>query len=111
MLGQDRRSNNERRETIRYPISVDIEWEVNSVRLPGTLSDVSFDGCFVLSSGEVTDGDLIRIFVPLADGMKVQFGGKIANHVFEIGFGVRFEPLSAAQRKVLVDLVKAAEQP
>lgn len=108
MLGQDRRSNNERRETIRYPISVDVEWEVGSGRSPGTLSDVSFDGCFVLSSGEVTDGDVIRIFVPLADGMKVQFGGKIANHVFEIGFGVKFEQLSAAQRDLLVNLVKAS---
>ncbi len=111
MLGEDRRSGTERRETNRYPISVDIEWEVNSVRLSGTLSDVSFDGCFVLSSGEVDDGFLIRIFVPLADGMKVQFSGKVANHVFEIGFGVRFDHLSAAQRKVLVNLVKAAEQP
>ena len=109
MVREDRRSGTERRETNRYPISVDIEWEVNSVRLPGTMSDVSFDGCFVLSSGEVEDGSVIRIFVPLADGMKVQFGGTIANHVFEIGFGVRFEQLSAAQRKVLVNLVKAAE--
>ena len=109
MLGQDRRSGTERRETIRYPVSIDVEWEVNSTRLAGTLSDVSFDGCFVLSSGEVKDGDQIRIFVPLADGMKVQFGGKIANYVFEIGFGVRFDQLSADQRKVLVNLVKATE--
>ncbi len=110
MLGKDRRSGTERRETNRYPVSVDVEWEVNSLRLPGTLSDVSFDGCFVLSSGEVEDGSIIRLFVPLADGMKVQFGGKIANHVFEIGFGVRFDHLSAAQRKVLVNLVKDAEK-
>ena len=34
--------------------------------------------------------------------MKVQFGGKIANHVFEIGFGVKFDQLSAPQRDLLV---------
>ena len=110
MSGEDRRSGTERRETNRYPVSVNIEWEVNTIRLPGTLSDVSFDGCFVLSSGEVTDGDTIRIFVPLADGMKVQFGGKITNHVFEIGFGVKFDQLSTAQRELLVNLVKASEK-
>lgn len=109
MSGQDKRNDGERRDTGRYPITFDIEWEVNSVRLAGMLSDVSFDGCFVLSSGEVSEGDLIRIFVPLDDGMQAQFNGTIANQVFDIGFGVRFDHLSAAQRKVLVNLVKAEE--
>ncbi len=110
MAVEENLEDNERRETSRYPLTVDIEWEVDSVRLPGTMSDVSFDGCFVLSSGKVNEGDLIRIYVPLDDGMKVQFNGKIANQVFEIGFGVRFDQLSSAQRKVLVNLVKAAER-
>jgi len=110
MNAQDRRSGVERRGTNRYPVSVDVEWEVNTTRQPGTLSDVSFDGCFILSSGEVEDGDLVRVFIPLADGMKVQFGGKIANHVFEIGFGVKFDQLSSAQRDLLAGLVRMAEE-
>ncbi len=109
MSVQDRRSGQERRGTNRYPISIDIEWETTGQRQPGTISDVSFDGCFILSSGEVEDGEVARIFVPLADGMKVQFGGKIANHVFEIGFGVKFDQLSAAQRDLLVKLVRESE--
>src|SRR5437016_603524 len=94
----DRRSGNERRGSNRYPITLDIEWEGSAGRLSGTVSDVSLDGCFVLSSGDVEDGDIVNVFIPLADGMKVQFAGKVANHVFEIGFGVRFEQLSAGQR-------------
>lgn len=109
MSVQDRRSGQERRGTNRYPISIDIEWETTGARQPGSISDVSFDGCFILSSGEVEDGDTARIFVPLADGMKVQFGGKIANHVFEIGFGVKFDQLSVAQRDLLVKLVRESE--
>lgn len=109
-MSQDRRSGQERRGTNRYPISVDIEWETIDGRKPGSLSDVSFDGCFVLSSGDVTDTEPVRIFVPLADGMKVQFNGTIANHVIEIGFGVRFDALSAAQRELLVKLVRQAER-
>ncbi len=110
MNAQDRRSGMERRGTNRFPVNFDVEWEITTTRHPGTLSDVSFDGCFILSSGEVEDGDTVRVFIPLADGMKVQFGGKVANHVFEIGFGVKFDQLSAAQRDLLVDLVRSSEQ-
>ena len=75
--------------------------------MPGSISDVGLDGCFVLSSGDVNDGDPVKIFVPLADGMKVEFTGRVANHVFEIGFGVKFDRLSEAQRELLVKLVQS----
>ena len=109
MAIQDRRSGTERRETNRFAISIDVEWESAAGRLPGTISDVSFDGCFILSSGNIDDGTIVRIFIPLADGMKVQFGGKVANHVFEIGFGVKFDPLSGPQRELLLKLVRATD--
>lgn len=109
MSVHDRRSGQERRGTNRYGVTVDVEWETTAGRKPGSISDVSFDGCFVLSSGDVEDGEPARIFVPLADGMKVQFNGKVANHVFEIGFGLRFDSLSSAQRELLVELVRNAE--
>jgi hypothetical protein len=103
---QDRRSGNERRSSNRFPVEVDIEWESGGIRLSGTINDVSLDGCFVLGPGEVNDGEAVKLFVPLADGMKVQFDGTVANSVFEIGFGVRFATLNAAQRDVLMQLVR-----
>jgi len=109
MESRDRRSGVERRSSNRYPVEMDVEWEGSQGRQPGTLSDVSLDGCFVLSSGDIEDGATVKIFVPLADGMKVQFEGKVANHVYEIGFGVRFSALSAAQRDLLVQLVQKSE--
>ena len=75
-------------------------------RQPGTLSVVSLDGCFVLSDGDVVDGDPVKIFIPLADGMKVEFTGRVINHVVEIGFGARFDKISAAQRDLLASLVQ-----
>jgi len=42
--------------------------------------------------------------------MKVQYTGKVANSVAEIGFGVRFDQLTAAQREVLVRLVKSSRE-
>ena len=107
MFTNDRRSGVERRATNRYPVEVDVEWAGSNGRLPGSISDVGLVGCFVLSSGDVNDGDPVKIFVPLADGMKVEFTGRVANHVFEIGFGVKFDRLSEAQRELLVKLVQS----
>jgi hypothetical protein len=107
---QDRRSGNERRSSNRFPVEADVEWEASGERRTGTLSDVSLDGCFVLGPGEVNDGDAVKLFIPLADGMKVQFDGTVANNVFEIGFGVRFARLNAAQRELLAKLVHAGEK-
>ena len=108
---RDRRSGHERRgASNRYPLEVDVEWEGPSGYFPGRISDISLDGCFVLSSGDIEDGDDVKIFVPFADGMSVQFDGKVANHVYEIGFGVRFEQLSDTQRDLLTQLVKRSEE-
>lgn len=106
---RDRRSGLERRASNRYSIELEIEWEGAGERLPGTISDISIDGCFILSAGEINDGDIVKLFVPLADGMKAQFEGKVANHVYEIGFGVRFEQLTTAQRDVLMKIVRESE--
>ena len=110
MNTQDRRDGADRRTTDRFAVSIEVEWETSSTRQPGAMSDVSFDGCFILSSGEVEDGEIAKVFIPLEDGMKVQFDGKVANHVHEIGFGVKFDPLSSAQRSLLVALVRKAEE-
>src|SRR6188508_33846 len=109
MSMHDRRSGKERRGSNRYPVAVDVKWQGSSGRATGSMSDVSLYGCFILSSGDVNDGDPIRLFVPLSDGMKVEFSGAVANHVVEIGFGLRFDQLSAAQRDVLTRLVRENE--
>ena len=98
---RDRRSGRERRHEKRYNINLEIEWEGLIGRKTGTISDISKQGCFVLCSGDVEDGESVKIFLPLADGMKVQFWGEVVNHVFEIGFAARFVELSEAQKDFL----------
>ena len=101
----DRRIGNERRIEPRYSVNIDIEWEDDGGRKKGTINDISREGCFVLCSGEVEDGDKIRIFFPLSDGMKVQFLSEVVNHTYEIGFGVRFVQLGAAQKSFLSEFI------
>src|SRR5215204_488997 len=102
----DRRTGGERRTAPRYSVNINVEWETSAGgRQKGTVNDISHEGCFVLCSGEVEDGERVLIFFPLSDGMKVQFTSEVVNHTYEIGFGIRFTELSAAQQDFLSKLI------
>lgn len=105
MTISDRRSGTDRRTVERRNVSIDVEWEDIRGRHAGTLSDLSEAGCFVLSSGEVNRGDLIRILLPLGDGMKVQIQGEVRNQVYEIGFALKFADPTEAQVDVITGLM------
>ena len=104
-MANDRRSGGERRNDDRHNIKIDVEWEGLIGRKEGTISDISVNGCFVLCSGEVEDGENIKIFVPLNGGRKIQFWGEVVNHFPEIGFAVRFIELTEAQKDFLTKFV------
>lgn len=97
----DRRRGQERRAVERFNVNIEIEWEGLIGRKSGTISDISPIGCFVLCSGEVEDGENVKIFFPLTDGRKIQLWGEVSNHVFEIGFAIKFIELSEAQQEFL----------
>jgi len=97
----DRRAGRERRSVERFNVNIEVEWEGLIGRKPGSISDISPIGCFVLCSGEVEDGENVKIFFPLTDGRKIQFWGEVSNHVFEIGFAVKFIEMSDAQKEFL----------
>ena len=105
MAELDRRKNDERRNSKRYEVHIDIQWETHYGRRAGTLSDISEQGCFVLTSAEMSDGELARIYVPRSDGGDVEFLGQVANSVTDIGFGVHFMSLSDAQKEFLTSFV------
>ena len=54
-------------------------------------------GCFLLSGGEVDDGEAVRIFFPTIEGKSVPVSGDIVNHVFEVGFAIKFIDLTDSQ--------------
>lgn len=101
MTNTDRRGGGDRRAVERFNVNIEVEWEGLIGRKDGTISDISPIGCFVLSSGEVEDGENVKIFLPLTDGRKIQFWGEVSNHVFEIGFAIKFIELSDAQKEFL----------
>ena len=106
MANTDRRAGKERRSVERFNVNIEVEWEGLIGRKAGTIGDISAIGCFVLCSGEVEDGENVKIFFPLNDGRTIQFWGEVSNHVFEIGFAVKFIEMSDAQKEFLDVLVK-----
>src|SRR5687768_8124564 len=102
----DRRKGQDRRGNRRYAVNLELEWESHGGRRDGTLSDISGDGCFVLSGADVADGELVKVFIPMTDGTKVELLGQVANSVDEIGFAVHFISLSDTQKEFLSSLVE-----
>ncbi len=96
-MKSDRRSGADRRRSLRHQMLLELEFESPDVRHSGTLSDISREGCFIMSGALTHDGDPIRIYIPLGTGMSVEYLGEVANQVLEIGFAVRFGHLTAAQ--------------
>jgi len=105
MAELDRRKSDERRTTKRYAVSIDVEWECHHGRKKGTLSDISEKGCFVLTNVDISDGELVKVYIPLSDGMQVEFMGQVANFVYEIGFAVHFLSLTDSQKEFLQNFV------
>ncbi len=101
----DRRSGSDRRSQNRFSVKIETEWEGMVGRKTGTISDITSQGCFVLCSGDVQDGENVKIFFPLTDGRKIQFWGEVINHVLEIGFAIRFIEISDAQKDFLEKFV------
>ncbi|REJ78301.1 MAG: PilZ domain-containing protein [Acidobacteria bacterium] len=109
-MTKDRRKGTERRSVKRHDVTIDIEWEGVGRREEGVLGDISEKGCFVLGSGNVANGEVVNIFVPISDGMKIQFTGEVVNHVVEIGFGMRFTGLNSAQKELLHRILEEAQK-
>lgn len=101
----DRRKGKERRQHARYAVRIDVDWENPVGRHRAKVSDVSLTGCFLLSSGEVDDGQIVKLYFPLSNDRKALFWGKIVNHVFDVGFGLKFVAVTDAQQSLLKRLI------
>ncbi|CAN5523749.1 hypothetical protein BH18ACI3_BH18ACI3_04070 [soil metagenome] len=101
MSTMDRRSGQERRTAERFKLTLDVQWESMTGRRTGTLSDISSKGCFILSAGQVHDGEIVKIFLPFSDGTSIPLLGEVRNYVSEIGFAMRFMDLTGPQTDFL----------
>jgi hypothetical protein len=80
----------DRRVAPRVRVNLAARWEGVLGRLEGWVSDLSRSGCFILTAGEVLEGELIRVEIQLPTEGWIYLWGEVVNRAAEIGFGVRF---------------------
>lgn len=105
-----KKKTTDRRIDPRAPINLGISWEGYIGPRKGTVSDISTGGCFVLCSGEVLDGQRVKISIKLPKGKAIYLWGEVVNHVDDIGFAVRFVGIGEGEKKFLSKLVDRAFQ-
>ena len=95
----------DRRSEERYIVTLDIYWQGSNGRFQGTISDINWSGCFILSGENPSKGETVHIFFPAPGGLRVQVTGVVTNHTEEIGFGLKFVELNEAQWNLLDNLI------
>ena len=106
----ERRTGKDRRRYARHAVRIDVEWENPTGKRAARISDVSVSGCFLLTAGEVDDGQIVKVLFPLSNGNRALFWGKIVNHVFEVGFAVKFVGLTDVQDSLLKRMIQNLEK-
>ena len=69
------------------------------------ICDISITGCMVLSGGDVTAGELIRVEIQFPNGEQSFQWGEVAYPVPEIGFALRFTDLNEEETNKLQNLI------
>jgi len=91
----------ERRRYRRASRLLEIRWEDLSGKYNARVTDISPDGCYIESIGQVTVGQQIRFEIQLPTGSWMPIRGEVVNHQPNLGFGVRFIALTEEEKKVL----------
>ncbi len=104
------RKEKERRVAERVPVDLAVEWEGEKGRCKGSISELSTEGCFVLGSGEVSDGELIRLEIAMPRKKVMVLWGEVRNHLDEIGFGMKFTNTGDLETKRLKRMVQRARE-
>ena len=79
----------ERRSANRLRTDINVRWETLKTQGRGLVCDLSSSGCFILSGGEVTRGELARLDLPVSDEILTVWG-TVVYTISEMGFAVRF---------------------
>ena len=97
--------NEDRRQARRVRVNFPARWEGLMAQNEASISDISITGCMVLSGGDVTEGELIRLEVQFPNGEWAFQWGEVAYPVPEIGFALRFTELTDQEKDRLQNLI------
>ncbi len=94
----------ERRTAERVRIALNARWEGLFSQGRGAICDLSRAGCFVLTGGEVTTGELVRLELVFPSQIGFVWG-HVVYAVAEMGFALRFVFSSDDETEALASLI------
>jgi hypothetical protein len=100
----------DRRAAPRVRVKLPARWEGARSRENATITDLSRNGCFVLTGGKVELKELVSLEIQLTDQQKVNFWAEVVNQASEIGFALKFNSSSPEDESALAKFLEGIFQ-
>jgi len=91
----------DRRAAPRVRVNLPASWQGVLTSQRATVTDISRNGCFVLSGGKVEVKELISLEIDLPHRRPVHFWAEVVDEASEIGFAVKFNSSTDEDRERL----------
>ena len=96
----------DRRSAPRVRVNLPARWEGVLSRESATVTDLSRNGCFVLTGGKVEMKELVWLEINLTDTQIVNCWAEVVDAASEIGFAVKFNSSSPEDEATLAKFLE-----
>jgi hypothetical protein len=96
----------DRRSAPRVRVNLPARWEGVLSREKATVTDISRNGCFVLTGGKVEVKELVSLEIQLTDTQAVNFWAEVVDAASEIGFALKFNSGSPEDQATLATFLE-----
>src|SRR5687767_2233405 len=100
----------DRRSKPRLNVSLDAMWDSSTEAHSARVTNLSENGCYLSSVGDVRQGEIVGFRVLLPEGDWLYLEGEVRHHTPHTGFGVQFIDLNEEQTAKLAALLIRAQQ-
>ena len=97
----------DRRSAPRARVKLSARWEGVLSRENATVTDISRNGCFVLTGGKVEMKELVWLEIHLTEQQTVHFWAEVVDSASEIGFALKFNSSSPEDEAALTKFLEA----
>lgn len=91
----------DRRSAPRVRVKLQARWEGVVSRENATVTDLSRNGCFVLTGGKVEVKELVWLEIQLPDQEAIHFWAEVVDSASDIGFALKFNSSSPEDEAAL----------
>src|SRR2546427_4622895 len=101
----------EQRAKPRINICLEAYWDGRSGNYSARTTDLSEDGCYIDSLGDVTVGEILGFEIQLPAGEWLYLEGEVMHAKPSLGFGIRFIDLDPEQVEKIRGVIELAGTP